>query len=220
MLGSERDLPVVGDWDGDGKDDIGIFGPMWPGDQRAIRAEPGLPDNQNTTSGPPKNMPPRPENATSGRRLLRGADSERTRADVVDHVFHFGAATDVPVAGDWNGDGIESIGIFRNGQWHLDVDGNGRWSSSDITADFGQSGDIPIVGDFNGDGIDELGFFRDGVFYLDVNGNRKLDAHDRVFELGTADDTPVVGDWDGDGKDEAAVYRDRVPATARRNGGE
>ena len=33
-LGGERDLPVVGDWDGDGKDDIGIFGPEWTGDPR------------------------------------------------------------------------------------------------------------------------------------------------------------------------------------------
>ena len=31
QLGDEGELPVTGDWDGDGKDDIGIFGPAWFG---------------------------------------------------------------------------------------------------------------------------------------------------------------------------------------------
>jgi hypothetical protein len=211
-LGNAQDLPVTGDWDGDGKDDIGIYGPVWPGDRRALDKEPGLPDNQNPPSDEPKNVPPKPEHATNGRRLMQLTSTGRTRADLIDHVFHYGVLGDVPVVGDWNGDGIYSIGAFRNGSWHFDVDGDGQWSVLDGTAQFGQKGDVPLVGDFNGDGVDEIGFFRAGVFYLDMNGNRQLDAHDKVFALGSADDRPVVGDWDGDGTDEVAVYRDHGPA--------
>jgi hypothetical protein len=210
QLGTVHDLPVTGDWDGDGKDDIGIFGPIWPGDRRALEAEPGLPDNQNLPGGQPKNLPPNPEEATSGQRLLQRASAREIRADLIDHVFHYGVMADVPVVGDWNGDGIKSIGVFRGGQWHLDVDGDGRWSPTDRVADFGRSGDVPVVGDFNGDGIDDIGFFRNGVFYLDANGNRKLDAQDKIVRLGDPRDKPVVGDWDGDGTDEVAVYRDRA----------
>src|SRR5206468_457208 len=46
-LGSENDLPITGDWDGDGKTDIGVFGPEWATDPRAIMAETGLPDRAN-----------------------------------------------------------------------------------------------------------------------------------------------------------------------------
>ena len=43
-LGGPGDTPVVGDWDGDGKDDIGVFGPAWPNDAKPLNREPGLPE--------------------------------------------------------------------------------------------------------------------------------------------------------------------------------
>jgi hypothetical protein len=152
-------------------------------------------------------MPPEFDEATSGKRVMKLTNKGRLRADVIDHVFHYGAEGDHPVVGDWNGDGIKAIGIFRGGRWNLDMDGNGRWTERDLVVHFGNAGDIPVVGDFNGDGIDEVGFFRDGKFYLDTNGNHQLDETDRVVELGRAGDYPVVGDWDGDGVDDVAVYR-------------
>lgn len=206
-LGGKSDLPVTGDWDGDGKDDIGIYGPEWEGDQRAIKHEPGLPDAANSPSARPKNVPPQQHEATNGHRLMRlNADGPR-RADVIDHVFRFGVGRSVPVAGDWNGDGIRTIGIYRDGRWRLDMDGDGRWTDRDVTAEFGSSGDLPVVGDFDGNGVDEIGIFRDGVWHIDRDGDRELDAHDRVFELGGAGDLPVVGDWDGDGTDDPALFR-------------
>jgi serine-aspartate repeat-containing protein C/D/E len=215
QLGNVEDLPVVGDWDGDGKDDIGVFGPEWPGDERAMTIEPGLPDPHNAlnraklgTGSIPKNLPPEPAEATEGLRLLKRTAEGPPREDVIDHVFRYGVNQDLPVVGDWNGDGIRSIGVFRAGIWFLDMDGDGRHTQRDAVIEFGADGDLPVVGDFNGDGIDDLGVFRKGTWYLDTNGNRELDAHDEVFRMGEAGDLPVVGDWDGDGRDEPAVYRE------------
>lgn len=213
QLGDANDRPVVGDWDGDGKDDIGIFGPMWPGDPRAIRHEPGIPDAQNrlavrTPHNNPKNVPPEPEKATDGERQLQRSAQGRRREDLIDHVFQYGSGRDIPVTGDWNGDGIDTIGVFRDGEWTLDTDGDGVLTPADTIVQFGAAGDMPVVGDWNGDGVDEVGVFRDGRWQLDSNGNRELDAHDRVFELGAEGDRPAVGDWDGDGADEPAIYRD------------
>ena len=217
-LGSEADLPVVGDWDGDGKDDIGIFGPEWPGDPRHIENEPGLPDPDNLPAIKTKNVPPNEDEATDGRRLMRLTARGEERADLIDHVFQFGTATDIPIAGDWNGDGIPSIGIFRDGKWFFDMDGNGRWSEGDRTATFGQKGDLPVVGDFNGDGIDEIGVYRAGKWIIDSNGNREIDAADRVFELGGPGDLPVVGDFDGDGIDDPGLYREQPTMQEARSG--
>ncbi|MEN6557155.1 MAG: SdrD B-like domain-containing protein [Thermoguttaceae bacterium] len=219
-LGKAGDQPVSGDWNGDGKTDIGIYGRAWVGDIRAIAVEPGLPDAQNPPAlGRPKNVPPDPADAAVDRRVLKKGDAGASRTDVIDHVFEYGTKGDRALTGDWNGDGIYTVGIFRGGQWFLDMDGDGRWSEGDVVVDFGQEGDIPIVGDWNGDGVSKLGVFRNGKFILDTNNNRQIDATDKVFELGQAGDRPVVGDWTGDGVDKVGVYHDggEAPLQAARS---
>jgi serine-aspartate repeat-containing protein C/D/E len=157
-----------------------------------------------------KNMPPTQDEATSGARVMKRTAQGKMRADVIDHVFHYGAPGDVPVAGDWNGDGIRSIGVFRDGQWNLDLDGDGQFTDKDASFTFGQAGDIPIVGDFDGDGVDEIGVYRDGKWIIDINHNHQIDAQDMVFELGGYGDKPVVGDWNGDGVDDPGTYQPGV----------
>ncbi len=206
-LGDKEDRPVVGDWDGDGKDDIGIYGPIWERDAEAIANDPGLPNPDNHPNTRPKNVPPVREDATNGARVMKLTSFGKQRVDVVDHVFGTGDGEDQPVAGDWNGNGIRSIGYFNAGNWHFDVNGDGKFNYDDATTTFGQTGDIPLVGDFNGDGIEEIAVYRAGKWLIDTNGNRELDATDATFQLGGVGDYPVVGDWDGDGIDEPGLYR-------------
>ncbi len=205
-LGSATDQAVVGDWDGDGKDDIGIFGPQWPRDDEAISHDPGLPDPANVARFEAKNLPPTIEAATDGARIMRLTSTGPARADLIDHVFRYGNNADLAVAGDWNGSGIRNVGVFRDGQWWLDANGNGRLDPTDLQVHFGQTGDLPVVGDFNGDGVDEIAVFRQGTWIVDTNGNHQQDATDKVFQLGGSEDLPVVGDWNGDGIDEPALF--------------
>ena len=136
---------------------------------------------------------------------------------MIDHVFHFGGAGDRAVTGDWNGDGISTIGVFVNGRWRLDLDGNGKFTDKDIKAEFGESGDIPIVGDFNGDGVDEIGVYRNGVFYLDTNGNGELDETDQIIDSDRVG-IPVAGDFNGDGTDTVGVVeRNEQPVELEAN---
>lgn len=212
QLGSMDDLPVTGDWDGDGKTDIGIFGPAWPRDPHAIRHDAGMPDASNhpgPIANKVKNVPPIEDEATSGARLLKKPAEVARREDVIDHVFHFGVAGDTPVAGDWNGDGIRTIGVYRDGAWMLDSDGDGRLTEKDQTILLGEVGDRPIVGDWDGDGTDELGVFRSGDWLIDANSDGELEAMDSAFaDAVTAEpgQVPVTGDWDGDGADEPGVF--------------
>lgn len=221
-LGKKADQPVAGDWNGDGKTDIGIYGPAWVGDLKAVSVEPGLPDAQNPPDARsrPKNVPPEPADAAVGWRTVKQGDHGKMRSDLIDHVFEYGVKNDRALVGDWNGDGIYTVGVYRNGEWFLDMDGDGRWSDGDLMIEFGQEGDLPVVGDWNGDGISQLGIYRNGTFHLDSNNDHKLDATDKVFQFGHAGDKPVSGDWNGDGTDEVGVYEASAsegPRTASAN---
>ena len=207
-LGDSEDRPVVGDWDGDGKDDIGIYGPMWERDPEAIDNEPGLPNPDNNAFTRPKNVPPVGYDATNGARIMKLTSHGQQRTDVVDHVFGVDEGEKVPVTGDWNGNGIRSIGTFEDGVWEMDVNGDGEFDHQDRSARFGRAGDVPLVGDFNGDGVEQIAVYRGGTWFIDDNGNNELDATDKTFQMGGAGDKPVVGDWDGDGVDEPGLYSD------------
>ncbi len=207
-LGTKGDQPVVGDWDGDGKDDVGVFGRNWVGDERALASEAGLPDPQNSQRTRPKNMPPAREDAPQDPRLMKKSRSGQPRSDVIDHVFRFGNRKDIPVSGDFNGDGIATVGVFSNGRWTLDSNGDGQLSEDkDRMLEFGSAGDLPLVGDFDGDGIDELAIVRGSEVIVDSDGNGHIDATDQVFSLDSEDGSVIVGDFDGDGDDEPALHQ-------------
>ena len=69
--------------------------------------------------------------------------------------FGFGVAGDRPVLGDWDRDGLDSIGVFRSGSWYLRNTNNAGSSSASFS--FGAAGDLPVAGDWNGDGRDTIG---------------------------------------------------------------
>ncbi|XZE22515.1 SdrD B-like domain-containing protein [Pirellulaceae bacterium SH449] len=203
-LGEQGDRPIVGDWDGDGKDDIGVYGNTWRADELTLEREPGLPDATNQRLTRPKNLPPDRDSVRE--RLMQRSSEGTPRSDEVDHVFRFGSNNDTPVAGDFNGDGISTVGLFNAGHWTLDTDGDGRLTEKDSYFQFGQAGDIPVVGDFDGDGIDEIAVVRGNKLIVDSNGNGALDAADKVFEIEGEGEDVIVGDFDGDGIDEVAFY--------------
>ncbi len=104
----------------------------------------------------------------------------------VDGYYRFGKSGDLPVAGDWNNDGIAEIGVFRpsTGEWLLDLNGNRQW---------------PVTGDWNNDGIAEIGVFRPstGEWLLDLNGNDRWEgsSFDGLYQFGAEGDRPVAGQW-------------------------
>jgi hypothetical protein len=119
-----------------------------------------------------------------------------------ERTFVFGAPGDTPVVGDWDGDGAQTPGTFREGTWLLSnvLDANG----APLTFRFGRTGDLPVVGDWDGDGVATVGLFKDGTFSL-RNTNSEGDWDVRV-SLGGPGDVPVAGDWDGDGVDTVGIY--------------
>jgi len=145
--------------------------------------------------------------------LNGNAIQEKCQTDLC--VTFGGTGGDIPVVGDWTGNKIARIGVYRDGKWILDSDGSGTLDSCgiDLCIDSfgGNRGDVPVVGDWNGDGTDKIGIYRNGKWILDKNGNGLLEdcQVDLCIENfgGSSGDIPVVGDWNGDGKDKIGIYR-------------
>lgn len=133
-----------------------------------------------------------------------------------DKISGFGLAGDYPVVGDWNGTGVQSIGVFRSGVWYLDLNNNGQWdgvAGGDGIYYFGLPGDIPVVGDWTGSGTTNFGVFRCSpgqvcAWILDTNGSKAYEPSDPIYYYGLYGDVPVVNNWNGTGKqDQIGVFR-------------
>lgn len=115
----------------------------------------------------------------------------------------FGSPGDVPLACDWNGDGIDTLGVFRAGMvFTTDASGSGRAES---TFGFGQRGDQPICGDWDGNGTETIGVYRAGMVYL--RNSNSTGVADGRFPFGDRGDVLVTGNWDGDPFDTVGVWR-------------
>jgi chitodextrinase len=123
--------------------------------------------------------------------------------------IYFGATTDIPVAGDYDGDGRTDAAIFRpsTGLWYGPRTGG---STIVIQQVVGQSGDVPIPGDYNGDGKTDPAIYRPslGLFFALLSGGGTLS--DR---FGAPGDIPVPRDYNGDGKTDFAIYRKNASGT-------
>ncbi len=122
--------------------------------------------------------------------------------------FEAGSATALPVVGDWNGDGLDEVGLFEDGNWLLFQHDGTEVGEFQL----GRSGDVPVVGDWNGDGEDDLGVFRTGdgfgSFILDdsIRGWQGGDL-EIVVGFGLDSAQPISGDWDADGVYEVGVFQ-------------
>ena len=106
-----------------------------------------------------------------------------------DDDLRFGRADDLPLLGDFNGDGELTPGVRRGREFMLRNARSG--GPADLAFVYGREDDQSIAGDWDGDGTDEIGVVRDGRFLLRTS----LDAGpaDLAFTYGRDDDLPLGG---------------------------
>jgi len=185
-FGYSTDVPLAGDWDGDGKDEIGVWRPS----DLCFYLDYNGNGAWDAGEGDKKIGP-----------FGRGYD-------------------DRPVTGDWNGDGVDEIGVWYRdlsadeGYFYLDLKGTGKLDlvAKDIKfGPFGKVSDVPLAGDWNRDGKDEVGVWEPGsrYFRLDKDGDGLWDdaKGDLNFgPYGESYDTPVRGNWVGNKEDYMGVW--------------
>jgi len=199
-----------GDYDGDGRANIGVFRPssgVWYINALNDGAAFTL-----TAFGQSGDVPVPADYDGDGRtdqavfRPSNGVWYYLNSASGTFGTVGFGKSGDIPVPADFDGDGRADVSVFRpsSGVWYRLSSGTSAFSAFQ----FGTDGDIPVPADFDGDGRADVSVFRpsSGVWY-------RFDSRTNSFssvQFGIRGDVPVAADYDGDGSADIAVWR---PAT-------
>ncbi|NNL68891.1 MAG: hypothetical protein HKO70_02900, partial [Acidimicrobiia bacterium] len=121
------------------------------------------------------------------------------------HTFYYGVPGDVPLLGDWDCDGDDTVGMYRPSNGFVYLRNTNTGGVADINFFYGVAGDVPLAGDWNGDGCDTLAIYRSGrVFVRNTLGTGVADYD---FYFGVPGDRPFAGDFDGDGTTTVGLYR-------------
>jgi hypothetical protein len=139
--------------------------------------------------------------APSGDRALKWYIRQIAEEGLPELVIEFGQLGDIPVVGDWDGDGVATIGVVRGNTWMLR--NTNAAGPADIEFTFGEPGDTPLVGDWNGDGVDSPGMVRGERFLL---RNTPAGGAAEIDITVTGAGVPVAGDWLGDGRDRVGWF--------------
>lgn len=160
-FGTAGDLPVVGDWDGNGTTTVGVF----------RRSTASLLIRNANAAGEPETtvksevvggLPVAGDwdgngTATFGLYVTRkktffqlrnsnaaeGAGPASLRVDL-------GLEDDLPVSGDWDGNGTTTVGVYRPSASTFVLRNGNAAGEADLTVAFGRAGDVPIVGNWDG----------------------------------------------------------------------
>jgi hypothetical protein len=120
--------------------------------------------------------------------------------------FRYGRSGDLPLVGDWDGDGTQTPGVVRPSAAR-DSNHFLLRNSDGSVLDFwyGHAGDRILVGDWDGDGRWTPAAVRAGVWSL--RNSNTTGAADATVSFGRAGDRYLAGDWDGDGDFTPGVQR-------------
>lgn len=122
-----------------------------------------------------------------------------------------------PVAGDFNGDGTDSVGYFVRRECRFFLGDRNVHEVPRVVFNFLPDASwaqnllvplLPVMGDWDGDGKDTVGLYRrdTGQFFLKNENREGAENLVVTFNSGLSNSVPVVGDWNNDGLDSLGVY--------------
>ncbi len=207
FYGNPADTPFMGDWDCDGVDTPGLY-----------RRSDGYAYLRNSNSqgvadikfffGNPSDIPIPGDFDGDGCDTLSIYRPSEQRFYVInrlgagdaglgfaEHSFMFGDPGDKPFVGDFDGNGLDEVGLHRESTGRVYF----RFSLTTGRADrdfiYGDPGDFLVAADWDGDGSDSPAIFRpsDGNWYIRLSNTQGVADHVIGFGLADRGLLPVVG---------------------------
>ena len=188
IYGTAGDIPLIGDFNKDGKGDMAIFNNgLWSVDTtRDIVAD--LIFTYGFAGGTP----------LVGDFDQDGEDDiaivslptwfvDTTGDHLADLVFDYGFAGATPLVGDIDQDGTDDIAVVSLPTWFVDTTGD---RLADLVFGYEFAGGTPLVGDINQDGKDDIAVVSLPAWFVDTDRDQVADL---VFDYGFAGATPLVG---------------------------
>jgi hypothetical protein len=163
-FGTSTDQPVPGDWDGNGRLNVGVRTPSTR--TFHLRTAAGT---THVVFGLTADVPVAGDwdgdevteigvwRANAGKFRLRAADGTISDA-------YLGDANDLPLTGDWNGDKSTDVGVFDQATATFTlriVDSDGLAWTAQIQ--FGDRNDLPVTADWDGNGRTDVGVWDPGT---------------------------------------------------------
>lgn len=120
-----------------------------------------------------------------------------------------GLPLQIPVAGDWNGDGTDGIGVYYIEENTFYLRYTPDSGPVELMIELATSAGFPepaypLAGDFDGDGVDELGLFDhlNQIAYLTTS----LTSPTVAMSFSLSGSSAITGDFNGDGIDTLAGF--------------
>ena len=132
--------------------------------------------------------------------------SNSLKGGAADFSFGYGRAGDEAYAGDWNGDGKDSLTLRRGNMFYTKYSLTG--GNADCAFSYGKNEDLVLPGDWDVDGKDTFAVRRGSTYY--IKNSLEGGIADKSFIYGRSEDQTYVGDWNGDGHDTFVVRRGNV----------
>jgi hypothetical protein len=171
-FGNPGDLPFMGDWNGDGVATPGLY-----------RQSDGFVyvKNANTRGiadlefffGNPGDVPLVGDFDGDGRDsvsiwrpsearvfIINELGSDGGGFGAADFSFYFGNSGDAPFVGDFDGDGIDTVGLYRESAGFVYFRNSLTTGVADLSFFYGNAGDQILAGDWDGDGDDTVAVYR------------------------------------------------------------
>lgn len=209
-------LPLAGDWNGDGVDTIGLYDKATSTFHLKNSASGGNGDIVFSFGAAPSNWIPLAgdwngdgidtiglfDPATANFHLKNSFTGGSADAFFT---FGTGASPGVwnPIVGDWNGDGVDTIGLYRRTDSTFHLRNSLTGGSADTFFAFGSAGSnwIPIAGDWDANGVDTIGLYDPTLSDFHLKNSFAGGPADRKFQYGPTNASPawrpLIGDWNG-----------------------